>query len=162
MKTTREIAKENIHDNVVDSLQDILKRNYDAQAGYKRAMEHADSDYLKQFLKDRAVQRSHFATEIDQELRRLNEEPVDSGSTKAALHRSWMDVKNFVSSSTDEALLEECIRGEKASVKTYENVLDNQNFSPETTSMLNKQLMRVKNSLNEVKRLEDIEETVNS
>lgn len=162
MKTTLERAKENVHDNRADSLQDILERNYDAEAGYKKALELAESDYLKRFLKRRAAQRSQFATEIDLELRRLNETPAESGSNKAAMHRTWMDVKNFLSSTTDEALLKECIRGEKASVKTYEETLENQNFTPETTQLLNEQLMRVKNSLSEVKRLEDIEETMNS
>lgn len=162
MKTTLEKAKQNVHENVVSSLQDLLKRTYDAEAGYKKAMENANSDHLVQFLKSRAAQRAQFANELDHELRRLNESPVESGSTKAALHRSWIDVKSFVSSSTDEAILEECIRGDKASLETYQDILKDQNFSPETTRMLNEQRMRVKNSLDEVKRLEDIEETMNA
>ncbi|MDC7997022.1 ferritin-like domain-containing protein [Gilvibacter sediminis] len=162
MKTTLEKAKENIHDNQVNSLNDLLERTYDAEAGYKKAMELAKDDYLTEFLKRRAAQRSQFANELDREIRSMNETPVSSGSTKAALHRSWMDTRAFISGTTDESILNECIRGEKASLDTYSNTLEETNFSPEVSSMLNKQMDGIKNSLQDVKNLEAVEEVVNS
>ncbi len=162
MKTTLEKAKENIHDNVVSSLQDLLERTYDAKAGYKKAMENAKGSHLIEFLKRRAAQRSQFANEIDLQIRKLNETPVASGSTKAAIHRSWMDLKAFTSSTTDEAVLEECLRGEKASLDTYYEILENQNFKPEITKMLNEQMVRVKSCIDEIGRLEHIENVMNA
>jgi len=162
MKTTLEKAKENLHDNVVSSLQDLLERTYDAEAGYKKAVENAKSKHLIEFLKRRSAQRSQFANEIDFQLRKLNETPVESGSTKAALHRAWMDVKAFTRSTTDQAVLEECLRGEKASLETYKEILEDQNFNPEITKMLHEQMDRVKTSIYEIDRLEKIEEVMNS
>ena len=51
MKTTREEAKENIHDNLVDNLQGLLEKNYDAEKGFKKAVENAKNSQLKEFLK---------------------------------------------------------------------------------------------------------------
>ena len=47
MKTTREEAKENIHDNLVDNLQGLLEKNYDAEKGFKKAVENAKNGQLK-------------------------------------------------------------------------------------------------------------------
>ena len=68
MKTTLEEAKENSHEDIVNHLQQLLEKNYDAEAGYKKAMTDADSSQLKTFLKQQAVLRNRFATELDKEI----------------------------------------------------------------------------------------------
>ena len=73
-----------------------------------------------------------------------------------------MDLKTLVKGDTDEAILEECIRGEKACLDTYTAILKEQNFAPETTTMLSNQMNSINESLNTVRRLEDIAETMNA
>ena len=51
MKTTREEVKENIHANVTNKLQELLTRTYDAESGYKKAMEKTESGRLSSFFK---------------------------------------------------------------------------------------------------------------
>ena len=162
MKTTLEKAKENIQDNVATSLQDLLERTYDSEAGYKKAMELAKDKRVVEFLKRRAAQRAQFANQLDKQIRDLNYTPVQDGSTKAAIHRTWMDAKAFISNTTDKAILEECIRGEKSSIETYTDVLIDQNFTPEITNMLHNQLDSIRESLTKVKRLEMELEAVNA
>jgi uncharacterized protein (TIGR02284 family) len=158
MKTTREQAKEDIHENLVDNLQGLLERNYDAEAGYKKAMQDAENAQLKEFLKRQAAQRGAFASELDQEIRALNETPKESGSTTGKLHRTWIDIKSSLSGNDDEAVLEECIRGEKASVEEYEEKLKENNFPPQISNVLNNQMNTIKSTLNTIKGLEDISE----
>ena len=38
------------------------------------------------------------------------------------MHRAWMDVKALFSANDDDSMLEEAIRGEKASVEEYDEV----------------------------------------
>lgn len=154
MKTTQEIAKEELHNNIVSSLQGLLEKNYDAEAGYKKAMLNAENSNITEFLKSRAILRGQFVNELDHEIRSLNETPKTSGSTTAAMHRTWIDFKTVLSGNNDEAVLEECIRGEKASVEEYEKTLENQNFSPELTNLLTTQKKRIEDSLKSVKNLE--------
>lgn len=156
MKTTKEKADERIHDNLVNNLQELLEKNYDAEKGYTKAMQDAKNSRLKNFLKHQAAQRSRFANELTDEIRGLNETPKEGGSTTGSLHRTWIDLKTAFTGDNDEAVLEECIRGEKASVEEYEERLQNNNFPPQINSVLNKQLSEISSTLSKVKRLEDI------
>ena len=124
MKTTKEEADNEIHNNIVNNLQ--------------------------------AAQRSRFATELTNELRNMNAEPKESGSFTGDLHRAWIDIKTAVSGNEDEAVLEECIRGEKASADEYKDRLQKENFPPHISSLLQKQAGEINQTLNKVKRLEDL------
>ena len=128
METTREKSREESHKHLVHCLQELLEKNYDAEKGFKKALKDSDSHNLKEFLKMQAVQRNRFATELDKELRSLNEEPKDNGSATGSLHRAWIDIKTAFTGKDDEAILEECIRGEKASVEEYEEKLKKNNI----------------------------------
>ncbi len=156
MKTTKEKSEENRHDEIVDNLQALLEKNYDAEKGFTKAMENAKSATLKDFLKKQAAQRSRFANEITQELRDLNEEPKESGSFTGDLHRTWIDIKSALSGNEDESVLEECIRGEKASAEEYDEKLKQFNFPPKIASVLQKQSSEIHQTLSRVKRLEDL------
>ena len=156
MKTTKEIADENIHNKLVNNLQGLLEKNYDAEKGFTKAMQDAKNPQLKKFLKHQAAQHAQFATELDKEIRNLNEKPIESGSTTGTLHRAWIDVKTAFSSDDDEAVLEECIRGEKACAEDYEDTLEDNRFTPSISGVLNNQLSQIKQTVSEVKTLEDI------
>src|SRR5690606_7304612 len=156
MKTTNERVKEHNHENLVDNLQGLLEKNYDAEKGFTKAMKDAKNPRLKNFLKQQAAQRSRFATELSREIRNLNEEPIDSGSFTGDLHRTWIDIKSAVSGNEDEAVLEECIRGEKASWEEYSNKLKSENFPPNISNFIQKQASEIHNTLNRVKTLEDL------
>lgn len=157
MKTTLEEAREKTHTETVNVLQNIIEKNYDAEKGYKKAMQDAKNPLLKGFLQKQAAQRSHFATAIDQKLRQLGEAPKESGSVTGTLHRAWIDIKTSVAGNDDEAVLEEVIRGEKASVEEYQEVMKNKHLSPEIKEVLQSQVGDIQGTLNRVKKLEDIQ-----
>lgn len=156
MKTTNEKAKEHNHEQLVGNLQELLEKNYDAQKGFTKAMEDAKNPKLKSFLQKQAAQRGRFTNELTQEIRNLNEQPKESGSLTGDLHRTWIDIKSSVAGNTDEAVLEECIRGEKASWNEYEEKLQNKNFPSNISGMLQNQATEIHNTLNRVKTLEDL------
>ncbi len=160
MKTTRESAREASHKNLVHVLTDLLEKNYDAEKGYKKALQYTDNQDLKNFLKNQAVQRNHFATEIDKQIHLLNEHPKDkvSGSTLASIHRFWITVKGSWAKMSDKSILEECLRGEKASLKEYEEkIRKNENhLRPEIKSVLEDHKNKIEKTLSQIKILEDL------
>lgn len=162
MQTTREEARKESKQNLVDNLQGLLEKNYDAEKGFKNALTNAKNNNLKEYLKKQAVQRNRFATELDNELRNLNEKPIESGSTTGAIHRTWMDFKSNIAGNTDEAVLEECIRGEKASEKEYRNCLKENHLPQNIESVLYKHLNEIQTTLSQVKTLENLAEMKNS
>jgi len=155
MKTTREAAKEESHKEHAEALQKLLQKNYDAEKGFKKAITKTENDKLKEFLKRQAVKHNRFATELDREIRSLNEHPKEEGSFTGKLSRAWMDIKVAVSGNHDEAILEECVRGEKDSAKEYEEALEENNFAPHLEEVLKKQLSDIKTMIAEVKSMED-------
>lgn len=156
METTKEQADQNIHKEIVNNLQDLLEKNYDAEKGFTKAMQEAKNENLKRFLHKQASQRGRFVNELSHEIINLNEKPKDSGSFTGDLHRTWIDIKSSVAGNTDEAVLEECIRGEKASWKEYEEKLQNENFPSNISGVLQNQATEIHNTLNRVKTLEDL------
>ncbi len=160
MKTTREAAKEASHQQMVNDLQDLLERNYEAEKGYKKAIEHTKNTNLKHFLRDRAAQHNHFATELDKHIHLLNEHPRENGNGGALgnLQKFWMNFKNSLGKKDDEAILEECIQGEKLSIKKYEEKIRRNKFHPDIKDMLNDHLVKIREILKEVKILEDLED----
>jgi len=159
MKTTREAAKEESHKEHAEALQTLLQKNYDAEKGFKKAITKTENVNLKEFLKRQAVKHNRFATELDKEIRSLNEHPKEEGSFTGKLSRAWMDIKVAVSGNHDEAILEECVRGEKDSAKEYEEALDENNFAPHLKEVLKKQLSDIKTMIAEVKSMEDLTES---
>lgn len=158
MKTTRELAREASHKSLVHILSNLLEKNYDAEKGYKKAMEHTKNPDLRNFLKNQAVQRNHFATEIDKQIHLLNEHPKDNsqGSTLGTIHRFWIEIKGSWAKKDDESILEECLRGEKASLKEYEDKLENHMFTLEIKELLESHRDAIKKTLKQIKILEDL------
>ncbi|WGK65399.1 ferritin-like domain-containing protein [Croceiramulus getboli] len=144
------------NEKVVNQLNDLLVKNYDAEKGYRNAIENVDNDRLKRFFRDQAARRSQFANELDQEIRNLHGTPKTSGSATGSAHRTWMDVKAALSFDDEESILEECIRGDKASRDEYEEVLEKHDLPTSAADTVMKQLNAVRDTLSAVKGLEDL------
>ena len=138
------ITKDN--KELVNTLQDLLQKNYDAEAGYKQVMQKTENQPLKNWMQQKALQRNTFATELDFQIRKHNAEPKASGTLTGDLHRGWINVKSTLTSDTDEALLEECIRGEKASLTEYEEKLERFNEDSEIKTIIQTQLTTVRSA----------------
>ncbi len=142
-------------EEVGNKLNNLLTKSYDAEAGYKKAAEKVSNAGLKNFFNNRAQDRYNFGHEIKEEVRSFGQE-VDKGTSFTAdAHRAWMDIKAAFTTDNDEAVLEEAIRGEKASVETYNEVLAETSLPNSTRSLLEKQRNSIQNALNEVKTLEE-------
>ena len=135
-------------EKISNKLNELLVKNYDAEKGYLNAIDNIDNDRLKMFFKRRASERSEFAKELRTEILRYGEIPENSGSFKGAAHRNWMSLKSMFSSNNEEAILEEAIRGEEASLKIYNEILEDRNLPPTIDSLLTKQKTAIQASIN--------------
>jgi uncharacterized protein (TIGR02284 family) len=143
-------------ETVAEKLNDLLEKTYDAEKGYKKAAENTDNLNLRTFFVRKSNQRKDFGHALKTEIAQFGEELDKGGSATGAVHRAWMDTKAFFSSDEAEAMLEESIRGEKAAVDEYEDVLNDTNLPSSTATVLTQQLNAIKHDLNEIKRLEDL------
>lgn len=157
MKTTREAAKETTHKELAGHLQDLLERNYDAEKGYKKAIEHTENSSLKHFLRDQAALRNHFATEIDKRLHQLNENPKPGRNGFGKLYKFWNNFTSSFNRRDDEAILNELIRTEKNAIRIYEEKIKKFRFPPDIKQMLEEHVVRFREVLSNTKILEDLE-----
>jgi uncharacterized protein (TIGR02284 family) len=141
-------------EKVAKKLNELLEKNYDAEKGFKFAAENVNNRELKSFFKDKAQQRYDFGHELKSEIANFGESPDKGSSLAGDAHRSWMNLKTSLSSDKEEAVLEEAVRGEKAAVEDYEEILKDASIPASTGNILLKQKNAIMATLNEVKSLE--------
>lgn len=141
---------------ISDKLNELLIKNYDAESGYIKAMKEVDNTNVKEFFSNRAEERSRFARQLRTEILTYGEIPEDSGSLKGMMHRNWMSLKTTFSSNNEETILEEAIRGEKASLDEYNELLSNNNFPTRLIELLREQRNSIEAAINSVKVYEEV------
>ncbi|WP_373516213.1 PA2169 family four-helix-bundle protein [Pricia sp.] len=144
------------HEEMVDQLEEILEKNRDAEKGYKKAAENADSISLKSYFEKKARDRKSFNDSLKRELVANYDKIDDDGSFGGTIHRTWMDVKAFFSGDNDESMLEEAIRGDKSAVEEYEEVLEDTTLPSSIATLIRDQQMKIRTDLNKIKTLEDL------
>ncbi|WP_299225530.1 PA2169 family four-helix-bundle protein [uncultured Psychroserpens sp.] len=147
MKYSEEISKK---------LNELLIKNYDAEKGYLNAIDNVESDRLKMFFKRRASERSEFAKELRTEILQYGQVPEDSGSFKGTMHRNWMTLKSTFNSNSEEAILEEAIRGEETSLEVYNELITEPNLPPSIDALLLKHRNAIQSAINTEKVHEEL------
>lgn len=105
-------------------LKDVVEKNEDSVKGFEKAVGHAKELGTKSYFENKAEERKRFIKQLRNATPALEigNSKVE-GSTKGAVHRSWMDVKALFSDDNDEAMLKEAVRGDKAAIKEYSEVM---------------------------------------
>ena len=142
-------------------LNSILEKTYDAERGYANAAEVTNHVDLKRWLAQQGAKRTQYAASIAGEMKSMHEDPEFDGSVAGDLHRGWMNIKAALSSNKDETVLEECLRGEKSAIEEYNEVLEHRQKLPQTiVSILEAQKDEIQATVNQIKRLEDIADSL--
>ncbi|MBW8201145.1 ferritin-like domain-containing protein [Flagellimonas abyssi] len=141
---------------IEDSINDIIQKNEDAIKGYEKAAENAEAIGLKNYFRTKSEERRTFLVALKSSVPELDTREDVSGSATGAMHRTWMDVKAFFSGDNDEAMLEEAIRGDKAAIEEYNDVLANTALPAKTAQIIREQRDWIAATLNKIKRLEDV------
>lgn len=143
-------------ENIANKLNELLTKNYDAEAGFNLAAEKVNNRDLKNFFLKKAQTRNEFGHQIKTEIKTYGESPDKGTSIKGDAHRGWMNLKTAFSDNNEEAILEETIRGEKKAVEEYNEILKEENMPSTTVSVLEMQRKNIQTTLQEVKRFESM------
>src|SRR3982751_6516084 len=84
------------NDSVISTLNGLIETCKDGQNGFKEAAEGVERSDLKSLFYEFAQQRAQFAGELQSLVTSLGGDPENSGSTLAALHRGWINIKSVV------------------------------------------------------------------
>lgn len=151
--TTRDAAT---NDEVISTLNGLIQTLKDGQLGFKTASEDIERSDLKTTFYELSQQRAEFTGVLQGLVRSLGGDPEDSGSMSGAVHRGWMDVKSAVTGRSEEAILNECERGEDYAKEAFGEAT-RMNLPANVADVIAQQAQAIQAAHNRVKALRDAE-----
>ena len=143
-------------DEIVSTLNKLIETCKDGEQGFKTCAEHVKDSALRSYFNNRAQSCAAAATELQTQVLLYGEEAETSSSLSGALHRGWVNIKAMITGSDDEAILDECERGEDVALKAYREALQ-QDLPPNVRSIVLRQYEGVQKNHDEVKALRNRE-----
>ncbi len=141
------------NDDVISTLNDLIANCNDGVKGFRAAADAVGSASMKELLSARAQNVQQARAELQSEVRRLGGDPDTSGTAAGALHRGWIDLKAAVTGKNDNTIIAECVRGEEAAEKRYEDALG-KDLPSNVRSIVERQYQGVLNNLDSMRALE--------
>lgn len=106
----------------ISMLQDLIQVNLDSRDGFVEASENVEEMSIGSLFRELAAERNGQASELRSLVATQSNEPPDSGSYSAAVHRLWMDLRAALGGGS-AAMLSEAERGEDHIKKKYEEAM---------------------------------------
>ncbi|MBF6624717.1 MAG: PA2169 family four-helix-bundle protein [Pseudomonas stutzeri] len=142
--------------DTISVLNDLIETSKDGEKGFRECAEDLKNPQLKTTMVQRAQDCATAAAELQQLVRSLGGDPETSGSMAGDLHRRWVDLKSMITGKDDEAILNECERGEDVALKSYRKALD-KDLPAEIRVVIQRQFQGVQRNHDQVKALRDAE-----
>jgi uncharacterized protein (TIGR02284 family) len=149
---TEDLTGESV-DQTTSTLNELIQTCKDGEDGFRTAAESVEDSNLRHLFESYAQQRTEFAAELQLEVRRLSQDPVDSGHVAAALHRSGLDIKAGLTGRDEAAVIAECERGEDAAIRAYQKGLDS-DLPNDLRMIVERQFLEVKDAHDHIRSLE--------
>ncbi|MEQ1642051.1 MAG: PA2169 family four-helix-bundle protein [Pyrinomonadaceae bacterium] len=149
------------NDEVISTLNGLIQTLKDGQLGFKTASEDIERSELKTTFYEFSQQRSEFTGVLQELVRSLGGDPENAGSISGAVHRGWMDLKSAVTGRTEEAILNECERGEDYAKEAYADA-EQKNLPANIADVIAQQAQAIQAAHNRVKALRDAERAESS
>ena len=147
---------ETITEKLFEELQEILEKNIDAVRGYRKAAENTDNLALKSYFERKSDERSKFNVDLRTKIKANYPDFDEHGSFTGTIHRAWMDIKSLFSANDAEAMLEESIRGDRAAIDEYNDVIEQENLPSDLRDLLLQQKNKIEADIYKNNSLESL------
>ena len=141
--------------NVATKLNHLVSIAQDGVNGLGRAIDDAQDPQLKATLRELRQNREHMAQELKAVVTQLGGDPNQSGTFAGAAHRAFMEVREMVTGDGDQALIQECIRGDEHAVNEFQDALNElgPNAPEAARSVVQNGLQRIRTALQSYQQL---------
>ncbi|CAM4448518.1 ferritin-like domain-containing protein [Deinococcus marmoris] len=141
------------NEQAIDKLQYLLGTLRDGEKGFAQAADHADAPDLKTLFTERSQQRATLAGEVAAKIQGMGGDADKGGSVGAALHRTWLNVRDAVTGKGDYAVVAEAERGEDVAIQNYQDVMNDAELPADLRSFVDGQYAQVKTSHDQIRDL---------
>jgi len=138
--------------NVTEDLMEILEDSREGFTDAASKLTDTDSADLAVRFEEFSGQRAGFYSELQQMAAAYGDDVEESGSARAAVHRTWMALKDTISGSDPAGVLDAAEQGEDHAVAAYEKALT-EDISPNLRTAVERQFTQVKATHDAVKAL---------
>lgn len=111
------------NDDVLDTLNDLLESCRDGEFGYRECAEHVKAQNLKAVLHRHEQACKDAGMELQALIAQLGGKADEGGSMMGAMHRGWVSVRATLAGNNDQAMMDECERGEDSALASYRKAL---------------------------------------
>lgn len=141
------------NEQALDKLQYLLGTLRDGQKGFSEAAEHAKDAKLQNLFGERSQQRGQLAGEVAAKIQAMGGNADKGGSVGAALHRTWLNVRDALTGRDDYAVVSEAERGEDVAIQNYQDVLNDTDLPADLRAFVDGQYAQVKASHDQIRDL---------
>jgi uncharacterized protein (TIGR02284 family) len=120
----------------VKILNSLIATTIDSVDGYNAAADSADNVDFRKIFRDRANERGDVVSKMQAQVRTLGGNPEDDGTAIASAHRFFMNVRDTLTNTDDEAVVAEVERGEDVIKAKYEAALKETDLSPASRDLV--------------------------
>ena len=149
-----DVGDVNNDEDVVEVLNDLLESCRDGEYGFRECAGHTKAADIKALLGRHADECRAAGLELQTLIRQLGGRPDEGGTVSGALHRGWVSVRATLSAFSDQAMLNECERGEDAAVARYRKALK-RNLPAGIKAVVERQAQGAQRNHDQVKALRD-------
>ena len=139
---------------LISTLNDLIKTCKDGEEGFLACSEGIKDPMLKASFTERSLNCDEAADELQELVLSLGGNPETQSSLAGTLHRRWVDIKSAITGQDEEAVLNECERGEDVAIRSYKNALE-KNLPEYVRIIVERQFAGVRANHDEVKLMRD-------
>lgn len=115
--------------NDASTLNSLIATTLDSINGYQESADAVTNPQFRELFQELARDRQQVVPQLQAEVARLGGNPEDDGTTLAAAHRVFVDLKSSITGRDDKAVIDEVERGEDHIKHKFEGALNDTDLS---------------------------------
>lgn len=133
-------------------LNHLIEMCRDEELTLRFAAEHVTNQSVRTLFGDLASRRAEFAAQLVPHAQRLGGSDASEGTTRGALHRRWMAMKDVLLGHNEQTLIQDAESRERDTLSTFEKALDDL-LPPTSRDLVEQQCAELRKSHDRVRSL---------
>jgi len=139
--------------NDVTTLNSLIATTIDSINGYQESADAVENPQFRELFQELARDRQQVLPQLQAAVARLGGAPEDDGTTLAAAHRTFVDLKSAITGRDDKGIINEVERGEDHIKDKFETALNGGELSADARQVVQEAYTSVRRGHDRVRDL---------
>ncbi len=108
----------------VDTLNTLIETSRDGERGFLACTNDAEDASLRAYFTICATRCRESVLTLEELVKNYGGMPEQTGSVRGSVSRAWLNLRAAITSNSDLAVLEECLRAENVAMRVYQRALE--------------------------------------